>query len=246
MRWWPGKDAPATTPAVPAVAPTALSRIEFLAHDLRSPIASVLALVDALRDETNPEVREQRLDQLESCAEKALHVADQMFQLLRLEALPEIRHEPLDFLALVENAIDTVQPKAVWTGITLALQHDDPASFWVRGQGDLLEQALTNLLDNAVKYSHPGGRVEVRLSVADGQLQCLVRDHGIGMDAEDMAKLFTHYGRLRQAPPALAGAGLGLHFARQVALRHAGSLAVESVAGQGSCFTLTLPATGAA
>lgn len=227
-------------PVLPAA--LQLERLEFLAHDLRSPLASLLSLVDALRLDAGPETLKKRLDQMEASAEKALHVAAQMFQLLRVESLPDIRRDPLDLLALVEAALDTVETEARRADVTLALRHDAPATLWTQGQGELLELALVNLLGNAVKYSHAGDKVEVGVRGADGQLRVTVRDAGVGMTVADQERLLKHYGRLKDAPPGLAGAGLGVHFVQTVAVRHGGRLEVTSALGQGSCFTLFLPA----
>lgn len=217
------------------------ARLGFLSHDLRSPVASILALLDTLDQDGLKAEQLLTLARIEHYAERSLHISEQLVQLLRVESLPELEQSELDLLALAEEAQEQCQSKAKAAAVSLVLMQNGTDELWVRGQGELLERALVNLIDNAIRYSHKGGRVRVRLSTQDGQVQCAVEDDGIGMVPEDVALLFSHYGKLRQAPPQLAGAGLGLHLVAAIAERHGGSIEVSSEAGKGSCFVLRLP-----
>ena len=107
---------------------------------------------------------------------------------------------------------------------------------------DRLLTIVTNLMDNAVKYSPEGGRVEVSLTARAGTALVTVRDHGLGIAAADLPRLFTRFGRIVTTGNShIPGTGLGLYLAREVARMHGGDITVESEEGVGSTFVLTLP-----
>jgi signal transduction histidine kinase len=105
-----------------------------------------------------------------------------------------------------------------------------------------LRRALGNLVDNAIKYTPAGGKVELSLLAADGQAHIVVRDTGIGIDAADATRIFDPFVRLDVARSRDAGgAGLGLAIVRAIALAHGGAITVDSAPGAGSRFTIRLP-----
>jgi two-component system sensor histidine kinase SenX3 len=114
----------------------------------------------------------------------------------------------------------------------------------VVGDRSRLSMIVTNLLHNALKYSPAGGEVRVTCRVADGTAEVAVHDQGVGIAAEDIGRLFTRFGRIVTPETAgIGGTGLGLYLARDLARRHGGDVRVESRPGEGSTFTLRLPAS---
>ena len=111
----------------------------------------------------------------------------------------------------------------------------------VRGDGARLQQVLSNLIDNAVKYSPDGETVDVRAMSVNGRVLVDVTDRGEGIAPEDQRLIFEKFGRVRGAT-SKPGTGLGLYIARSIAEAHGGSLDVSSAPGRGTTFTLTLPA----
>jgi signal transduction histidine kinase len=108
-----------------------------------------------------------------------------------------------------------------------------------------LEQVLTNLVDNAIKYSPKGGPVELRLRQHEGQAEVAVRDEGIGIAPDQIEHLFQAFFRVESsADRHTSGLGLGLHIAHELVRLHDGTITVESQPGQGSRFTVTLPLSG--
>jgi two-component system phosphate regulon sensor histidine kinase PhoR len=106
----------------------------------------------------------------------------------------------------------------------------------------LLEQALVNLVDNAVKYSEPGKSVTVEAALRDGALVIQVRDEGPGIEREHLPRIFERFYRVDKGRSReMGGTGLGLSIVKHIAQAHGGSVAVQSEPGQGSLFTLTLP-----
>ena len=101
---------------------------------------------------------------------------------------------------------------------------------------------MVNLIDNAIKYSAPGKSVRVEASRADDTVRISVRDQGCGIDTEHLPRLFERFYRVDKARSRqLGGTGLGLSIVKHIALAHGGNVNVESVVGQGSTFTITLP-----
>ncbi len=117
----------------------------------------------------------------------------------------------------------------------------DPAPL-VRGDERQLVSAVANLLDNAVKYSEPGSKVEVTSSRSGGWVRLAVRDQGIGIPAKDLERIFERFYRVDRARSReTGGTGLGLAIVRHVATNHGGDVRVRSREGEGSTFTLRLP-----
>jgi two-component system phosphate regulon sensor histidine kinase PhoR len=106
----------------------------------------------------------------------------------------------------------------------------------------LLEQAVVNLVDNAVKYSDPGKSVDVEAALSDKGMTIRVRDEGCGIDKEHLTRIFERFYRVDKGRSReMGGTGLGLSIVKHIAQVHGGSVAVESVPGKGSLFTITLP-----
>jgi signal transduction histidine kinase len=110
--------------------------------------------------------------------------------------------------------------------------------------GMLIEQVVGNLLSNAVKYSGTASAIEVRIASEDGVVTCSVRDWGIGIPQDELAKVFDRFFRARTAS-GIAGTGIGLNVARQIIQMHGGDIRVESREGEGSIFTFTMPSASA-
>jgi len=147
---------------------------------------------------------------------------------------------PVELDVLLLEAARQARAPAAARGVTVALGHEDQAM--ALGDADLLKQLLLNLVDNAVAYTPPGGRVELSLDVDGEWVRLSVRDTGPGIPAADLERIFERFYRLDQARTRRGGgAGLGLAIARWIAEAHGGRIAVESAVGQGSVFTLVLP-----
>jgi two-component system phosphate regulon sensor histidine kinase PhoR len=106
----------------------------------------------------------------------------------------------------------------------------------------LLEQAVGNIIDNAVKYSEPGGRIQIRVARESGEVRISVTDRGIGIPAEHIDRIFERFYRVDKARSRKAGGtGLGLSIVKHIAALHHGRVTVESAPGEGSTFTIVLP-----
>lgn len=216
--------------------------MDFLSHDLRSPMVSLLALAEQSRKA--PLEPGQFLEQTEYYARRSLNFAEQFLQLARAESVQQEDFVLLDMLPVVESAIEQVNAQAVQRQIRVKFEYDLAEEVWVNGNHELLERGMVNLLTNAVKYSGAGRDVSVKLYCAGQRVHCRVQDHGVGIEPDFLQHLFKAYSRARSAGGARTrGAGLGLRFVKVVAERHGGEVQVSSVLGEGSVFTLSLPRT---
>lgn len=217
--------------------------IQFLSHDLRSPMVSLLALSEIYKgkkDIAEEELKEV-FTQVEFYARKNLTLMDQFIQLARVESEPSLEQSFIDFFEVVEEAALEVGAMAKNKAITLhKLCETEDA--WVSGNMDLLTRVVVNLLSNAIKYSYEAGAVSIRLYKQEGRLYCCVEDSGFGIDQDELEHLFQRF--YRSSNPLSRreqGVGLGLRFVQVAVNRLAGDIKVESELGKGSRFTISFP-----
>ncbi len=214
--------------------------LNFLSHDLRSPLVSLLALFQiAKKKETVAEVRAE-MDRMTGYTEKTLNLAEQFLQLARAEGSQDLPFYEVDLINVIWNACEQVwvQAREKHIEVNTAIELDEA---WVMGEGTLLERALINLLSNAIKYSEPESRVDVSLVREGKYLRCCVQDYGMGIPAGELPRLFDRFQRVhRGARRDETGAGLGLAFVDAAIKRHSGQVEVQSVEGEGSRFCLLL------
>lgn len=216
--------------------------LDFLSHDLRSPMVSVMALTEKMRQTRDLEGLDSFLNSVERYARRNLNIAEQFLQLARVEAEDSVEMKEQDMLDVVESAIDQVQIQAQSRDITLRFEYDPSQEVWVLGNNELLERLMVNLLTNAIKYSHEGSSVDVTLFSLEEQVCCQVRDRGVGIPPEFQDRLFQRFSRASSSGGARTrGAGLGLRFVKVVTDKHGGDIRVDSTPNQGSRFTLSLP-----
>ncbi len=215
--------------------------LNFLSHDLRSPLVSILALIENARISGSHERDDELLYAIEEYATKNLQFADSFLQLARAEATQSYVFESVDMHAVLENAIGQTYKQAELRDIALVQDYCNDEA-WLMGHSDLLERAIINLLSNAIKFSDRGGTVAIRLKVEGNDLVCRVEDRGIGIPHEEAETIFR---RFRQGTTTNTkrrlGTGLGLRFVEVVVTNHAGSITVKSEPGEGSSFIIRLP-----
>jgi two-component system sensor histidine kinase MprB len=200
-------------------------------HELRTPLTTARTSLETL--ERHPELE---IDERQSIIRRANRELEELTQLIdELVALARADREPRDLEPVRLDEL-TEEVVAVATRRTGGVFHLDLNPTMVQGVPDDLMRAIANLLDNAVKWSPPGSRIDV--SVADGKVS--VRDRGPGVAPEDRLHVFDRFYRAASAR-TLPGSGLGLAIVRQVAEAHGGNADVQAAAGGGSVFTLHLP-----
>jgi len=145
--------------------------------------------------------------------------------------------------AVVQSAIARGRVVDGGRGVEISA-FDAPDDLWIRGDERQLLSAVGNLVESAVKYSHPGGVVQVRTRVDDVAVEIMVADQGVGIPSRDLDRVFERFYRVDKARSReTGGTGLGLSIVRHVATNHGGEVLVSSQEGEGSTFVLRLPAT---
>ncbi len=222
------------------------TRSDFLAtasHELRTPLAAVYGAVRTLRREDrrwSAELDAQLLAMIETEAHRLAEIVDQILVSTEVDrgSVP-LRSEPVDLRALCESAVESVRMRAP-ESIELALEV--PQGMVVHTDPSRLRQVVVNLLDNAVKYSPGGGRVELRVAERDGSVAIEVADQGIGIPEEAQERIFEKFVRLDpEMRRGVGGSGLGLYISQELVERMGGRLRVASQPGRGSTFTVLLP-----
>lgn len=212
-------------------------------HELKTPVASIVASVDALRIavERGDGSAVRFAEQIEASARQLDRLVSDLLDLSRLERdRPE--SDPLRLDLLVEEEVERTRPLAEGSGIDLALE---AAPARVAGSRRDVAIAVRNLLDNAVHYTPPGGSITVTVKTVEGEAVLQVSDTGEGIPTRDLGRVFERFYRVDSARSrATGGTGLGLAIVKHVAESHGGGVDVESELGAGSVFTLRLPLLG--
>lgn len=225
-------------PAAPTPAPS-YDREEVIlgvAHDLRSPLSSIILAAQVLHTrDTDPE-RRRRIESIVRAAKRAIHLVDNLSH-LEEDGLPLLL-EDHSIMEVVREALDLHGPQAEATGLTLRIEENAPG-LEARCDRAQLCRAVSNFVGNAVKFSPQGELVTVRLDRRDGWARVSVNDHGPGIRAADLDRVFE---RGYQGPdPSRRGLGLGLTITRAIAEAHGGRVGVHSRPGIGSTFWIEVP-----
>ena len=211
--------------------------LRFLSHDMRSPQAATLALVEQMRRDP-PRFTTQRFTELvEQCAVASLSLSDHFLFLARAENLPPNLTQ-VDPAMVLGDAIDDLWPQASARSTTVNLTAEPGKSTLADVQ--LLRRAFANLISNAIKFSPPSSTVNVHLAETDRHLKISVIDRGMGISAREKEKLFREFSQVDMGSPQ-SGHGLGLAFVKTVVDSLGGKLQVQSELGEGATFIVCLP-----
>jgi signal transduction histidine kinase len=212
------------------------------AHALRTPLTAVTLQAQLARRAAEGSARDAALDRLEAGVKRASHLVAQLLALARLD--PDAARDPavsLDLALLAQEAAAELRPLA--DGAHLDLEVSLPASAPIQGHEAALRMAVTNLLDNAIRYTPAGGRVSVTLVAETDGNRLGVSDTGPGLPADERERVFGRFTRGRDT--AAPGSGLGLAIVREVARLHGGRAWIEDgPGGRGLTVSLWLPARG--
>jgi PAS domain S-box-containing protein len=218
--------------------------ISTVSHELRTPLTSIKGYVDlVLAGDVGPLTPEQK-EFLTIVSQNTTRLTELINDLLEIERLEsgkiEFEFAELDLAEVLENVARSLHVNAEQKGLEFLTEI--PSGLKVRGDRERLAQVFLNLLSNAIKYT-PAGTVELRAHQEDDAVVVEVRDTGIGISESDLQKLFQKF--FRSDNPyvrKVGGTGLGLSIAKAIVERHGGTITVTSQLGQGSTFTVRLPA----
>lgn len=212
--------------------------LQFLTHDLRSPHAAILTLLEARPSATADPVPQGVVERVRTHARHGLRLADDFVQLARARRRP-IAPEPVDLCDIAREAVDMVWPKATERSIRIQDRSDD-GELWVMGDQAMLVRAAVNLLDNAVKFAPEGATVAVAVNREGGLVRLMVRGPGPDMPPGRAARPFALYAEGRDVGGRVS-VGLGLAFVEATAMRHHGRAHYHHEPGFGATFSITLP-----
>ena len=212
-----------------------------IAHDLKSPITRIrgVAEVTLTNERSIGEYESMAASTIEEC-DRLLDMINTMLMISKTESgVDKLSYEEIDLGGLVREACELFEPTAEDKGITL--NYDVPNKSRLVGDNRMIQRMLSNLLDNAIKYTASGGMVNVSLSENDARdVVITFKDTGIGISPSDLPRIFERFYRCDQSR-SQPGIGLGLSLARAIARAHGGDIEVTSRLSQGSTFTVTLP-----
>ena len=204
------------------------------AHQLRTPLAGLISQTELALAETDPQALRARLTKVLAGAQRSAHLVHQLLSLARNEA--DVKLQLLDVAALARDIAREWTPRAVAAGIDLGFEGDD--SLMVHGEKLLLREALSNLIDNAILYSHQGSVVTLRCTHADGHALIEVEDNGPGLTEAQLGHVFDRFWRASELP---GGCGLGLAIVAEISHRHHGNTRAPGVQPHGLRVALQLP-----
>lgn len=223
-----------------------------VSHELRTPLTALLGFIETLQGpaKNDAAARERFLGIMAREAERMTRLVRDLLSLSRVEAQERQRPErKVDLVALMSSVLTTLQSYADDAGVELKIDKGT-GDLAVLADTDQLTQVFHNLVENAVKYGTPGKLVTVTVRRLEGEpgfpggaVSIAVRDHGEGIEAKHLPRLTERFYRVdTHRSREMGGTGLGLAIVKHIVNRHRGRLRIESVQGEGSTFTVLLPA----
>jgi PAS domain S-box-containing protein len=221
--------------------------LAMLAHELRNPLAPISTAAQVMRLRYNDAEYVKRASEI--IGRQVRHMTELVDDLLDVSrvtrGLAEMEKTPIDLHSVVQHAVEQARPLIEARHHELVVQVDTPA--WVGGDRTRLTQAVSNLLNNAAKYTQQHGRIALRLSVQEGEASISVCDNGNGIAPGLLPHVFDLFTQGERTPDrSQGGLGLGLTLVKSISVHHGGQVRAESAGlGQGSSFTITLPTIAA-
>ncbi len=225
------------------------SRNQFVSnasHELKTPLATMKIMLETMiyEPEMPSELRQEFMQDMNHEIDRLTGIISDLLVLTRMDNKSDaMKTEEIDLSALTEETVRLLTPAAerrqqrLESGVTPGLR--------MRGDRSKLHQVLSNLIDNAMKYTQDGGEIRVSLTENGDSLIWQVQDNGVGIPPEDLEHIFDRFYRVDKARSReTGGTGLGLSIVRQLVSMHGGRITVQSEPGRGSCFTVTLPKQG--
>jgi len=220
---------------------------EFLAnmsHELRTPLNAIIGFSEVLAERMFGDVNDKQAEYLADILESGRHLLSLINDILDLSKIEagrlELERTSFDLPMTVENTLILVRERAERRNIKLTRVIDERLGA-IRADERKIKQVLLNLLSNALKFTPEGGRIDVRAAIDNGDVRVSVTDTGIGIAPGDQQAVFEEFRQVGASSRKVEGTGLGLAISRKLIELHGGKLWVESVVGEGSTFTFTLP-----
>lgn len=222
--------------------------LSHVSHELRTPLNAIVGFAQLLESDPQAPLNDEQQDSIRRILDAGWllrELIDDVLDLSRIETgRVELKPEKVDVVELIRDCLEHVAPQAAARGLTLVDLSEGCVLQSLLIDAKRFRQVLLNLLSNAVKYNRPGGSVTVSCHALDnGMLRVAVGDSGIGIPQERRNELFQYFSRLGAEHSSVPGIGVGLALCRHLVDLMGGSIVVESVEGEGSSFTIEIPAT---
>lgn len=216
-----------------------------VAHELKAPVAAIQSILRVLLEGYAGEIYAKQKDLIARAEKRLISLQSLIRDLLALGALkgslPELKKAEVILNGVIKRIVETVTPEAEEKKIALLVDLPDPL-VTIKGNEEDFERLISNLLENAVKYTPPQGIVQLQLTLGDHELQIMVTDNGIGIPAEALPRIFDDFYRAKNAKEmGQEGTGLGLSLVKHIVERYGGKIEVKSKLGAGSTFKVILP-----
>jgi len=219
-------------------------RTDFVAnisHELKTPVGAISVLAETLEGEVTDALAHKLAGRIVSEAQRMSTTINDLMELSRIEKTGERVTGAVDVVEVVSDSVHRVQALAERAGIQIDLSTPETPQM-IEGDFRQLVSAVGNVVDNAVKYSDSGSTVHVSVFKSGNSVIIKVEDHGIGISAEHLDRIFERFYRADRARSRdTGGTGLGLSIVRNIVTQHGGQVNVESLEGKGSTFTLVFP-----
>lgn len=212
-------------------------------HELKTPLASIKLMTDSILQDENidRDTTREFVADIGEAADRLIHISQELLALNRLDEGRQVHREAVEMNAAVDKVLRMLSPLAEEAGVTLETQLEE-GCLALCSQEDM-NQILRNLMENAIKYNVPGGRVMVSVFRREDSICLEVSDTGVGIPEEDMPRIFERFYRVDKARSrAAGGTGLGLSIVRDTVHLHGGEISVQAREEAGVCFSVTLPA----
>ena len=215
-----------------------------VSHELKTPLAAIRGLVETMVDdpEMPEDMRQRFLTKVHDQSDRLTNIVMDLLTLSRADASHnEETSDTVNLHNIIRMSTQQLESHALSKNVTLIVQSDNER-IMVLGDAELLRQAIDNLINNGIKYSSPGDTVTVTLEHTEDEAIIHIQDTGLGIPKQHIDRIWERFYRVDKARSRqVGGTGLGLSIVRNVITRHGGSVAVESEADVGSCFTIRLP-----
>jgi two-component system, OmpR family, phosphate regulon sensor histidine kinase PhoR len=216
--------------------------ISNVSHELRTPLAAVKSLTETLQEGAmeDPEAARRCLSMMDREIDTMSQIVQELLELSRIESgRAPLQKRTTSIQEMMQPAVERMRLQAVRAGLSLTL--DIPEGLpEINVDVDRIQQVMMNLLHNAVKFTPPGGTIEVSTRQVDEFIQVAIKDSGVGIQSNDLPRIFERFYKADRARSG-GGTGLGLSVARHIVEAHGGQIWAESQVGEGSTFFFTLP-----
>jgi two-component system sensor histidine kinase SenX3 len=212
-----------------------------VSHELKTPVGGIVLLADALSQESDPATVLRLSRRILDEGDRLARLVTDLLDLSKLEETELHQIHEVNLNEVASECVDRYRLGAEACGIDLVVEFSAEQPL-VSGDRWQLSSAISNLVDNAIKYSEPSTEVKLTIRVVQSKVEAIISDHGIGIPARDLTRIFERFYRVdADRSRATGGTGLGLSIVRHVIENHQGTIDVTSTEGVGTTFTISLP-----